>query len=171
MKALMERRFGTLNVFLKKIRRRFGLGGSNFSEPRIIKVAVDVSEVIFWLTDGRAVRSPLALYPTLLKAADQDRQQFTVSARGLGVHWPNLDFDLSLEGMLAGRGEYQRPKGTPMTPTGNFRDYRDRDRINVHEDYEVRYWTKELGVTPEKLKQTVEKVGVMATHVRKALGK
>jgi hypothetical protein len=51
------------------------------------------------------------------------------------------------------------------------RDYRDRDRINVNEDYELRYWTKELGVTPEKLKQTVEKVGVMATDVRKALGK
>ena len=51
------------------------------------------------------------------------------------------------------------------------RDYRDRDRINVHEDYELRYWTKELGVTPEKLKQTVEKVGVMLTDVRKALGK
>ena len=44
-------------------------------------------------------------------------------------------------------------------------------RIDVHEDYELRYWTKELGVTPEKLKQTVEKVGVMATDVRKALGK
>jgi hypothetical protein len=50
-------------------------------------------------------------------------------------------------------------------------DYRDRDRINVHEDYELQYWTKELGVTPEKLKQTVEKVGLMATDVRKALGK
>jgi hypothetical protein len=51
------------------------------------------------------------------------------------------------------------------------RDYRDRDRINVHEDYELQYWTKELGVTPEKLKQTVEKVGVMVTDVRTALGK
>jgi hypothetical protein len=48
---------------------------------------------------------------------------------------------------------------------------RDRDRINVHEDYELRYWTKELGVTPEKLKQTVKEVGVMLTNVRKALGK
>ena len=51
------------------------------------------------------------------------------------------------------------------------RDSRDCNRINVHEDYELRYWTKELEVTPEKLKQTVEKVGVMATDVRKALGK
>jgi hypothetical protein len=51
------------------------------------------------------------------------------------------------------------------------RDHRDRDRINVHEDYELRYWTKELGVTSEKLKRTVEKVGVLATDVRKALRK
>ena len=50
------------------------------------------------------------------------------------------------------------------------RDYRDRDRIDVHEEYELRYWTKE-GVTPEKLKQTVEKVGVMVSNVREALGK
>jgi hypothetical protein len=50
-------------------------------------------------------------------------------------------------------------------------DYRDHDRINIHQDYELRYWTKELGVTPEKLRQTVETVGVMATEVRKAFGK
>jgi hypothetical protein len=51
------------------------------------------------------------------------------------------------------------------------RDYRDHDRINIHQDYELRYWTKELGVTPEKLRQTVEKVGVMATELHKAFGK
>ena len=58
-----------------------------------------------------------------------------------------------------------------MSDDPTKRDYRDRDRINVKEDYELQYWTKELGVTPEKLKQTVEKVGVMATDGRKALGK
>jgi hypothetical protein len=42
-----------------------------------------------------------------------------------------------------------------------MRPDRDRARINIHEDYEVRYWTKDLGGTPEKLKQTVEKVGVI----------
>ena len=51
------------------------------------------------------------------------------------------------------------------------RDYRDRDRINVQEQYEVRYWTKELGVTHEKLKETVDHVGVIVTGVREALGK
>jgi hypothetical protein len=49
------------------------------------------------------------------------------------------------------------------------RDYRDCDRINVHEEYEVRYWAKEFGVTPEKLKEAVDRVGVIVTNVRKAL--
>jgi hypothetical protein len=58
-----------------------------------------------------------------------------------------------------------------MADDKDKRDYRDRDRINVHEEYELRYWTKELGVTPEKLKQTVKEAGIMVPNVRKALGK
>ena len=47
----------------------------------------------------------------------------------------------------------------------------DSSRINVHEDYEVRYWTKELAVTSDKLKEAVKKVGPMVADVRKELGK
>lgn len=47
----------------------------------------------------------------------------------------------------------------------------DRDRINIHEDYELRDWSKTLGVTPEELKKAVAKVGPMAADVRKELGK
>ena len=47
----------------------------------------------------------------------------------------------------------------------------DRDRINVHEPYELRDWSKELGVTPDKLKDAVQKVGPMVKDVRKHLGK
>jgi len=47
----------------------------------------------------------------------------------------------------------------------------DAQRINVNEDYEVRYWTKELGVSEDKLRETVKRVGVMAKDVRTALGK
>ena len=46
----------------------------------------------------------------------------------------------------------------------------DRTRINVNEDYEVVYWTKELGVSSDRLKELVAKHGVMAADVRKALG-
>lgn len=42
----------------------------------------------------------------------------------------------------------------------------DRSRINVHEDYEVRYWTKVLGCSEADLKECVRKVGVMVDKVR-----
>lgn len=47
----------------------------------------------------------------------------------------------------------------------------DRARINVHEAWELEYWCKELGVTPDQLKQAVQQVGVMASDVRRHLGK
>jgi 3-oxoacyl-[acyl-carrier-protein] synthase III len=45
----------------------------------------------------------------------------------------------------------------------------DRSKINMHEDYEVKYWTKELGVSKEKLQKAVDKVGNSAAAVRKDL--
>lgn len=47
----------------------------------------------------------------------------------------------------------------------------DRARINVNEAHELRYWTKELGVTEAQLKEAVNAVGVSAAAVRKHLGK
>ena len=47
----------------------------------------------------------------------------------------------------------------------------DASRVNVHESWEVEYWTKRLGVTPAKLKETVQKVGPMVKDVQKHLGK
>jgi hypothetical protein len=45
----------------------------------------------------------------------------------------------------------------------------DRERINVHEDYELRDWSKSLGVTPERLKEAVAAVGDRADKVREFL--
>ncbi|WP_081770134.1 DUF3606 domain-containing protein [Luteimonas huabeiensis] len=47
----------------------------------------------------------------------------------------------------------------------------DRDRINLNEDYEVRYWTQALGVTAEQLREAVKAVGPTADAVRRHLGK
>lgn len=46
----------------------------------------------------------------------------------------------------------------------------DRDRINVHEEYEVRDWAKKFGVSHERLKAAVDRVGPMVTDVRRELG-
>lgn len=49
------------------------------------------------------------------------------------------------------------------------RDQRDRSKINMQEDFEVKYWTKELGVSKEELQKAVDKVGNSAAAVRKEL--
>jgi hypothetical protein len=45
----------------------------------------------------------------------------------------------------------------------------DRSKINMHEDYEVKYWTRELGISKEQLQKAVDKVGNSASAVRKEL--
>ena len=47
----------------------------------------------------------------------------------------------------------------------------DRARINIHEPYELEYWSKELGVKPGRLRELVGKHGVMAADIRRAHGK
>jgi 3-oxoacyl-[acyl-carrier-protein] synthase III len=49
------------------------------------------------------------------------------------------------------------------------KDQRDRSKINMHQDFEVKYWTHALGISREKLQQVVDKVGNSAAAVRKEL--
>jgi hypothetical protein len=58
-----------------------------------------------------------------------------------------------------------------MADDRNKQGPQDRDRINVNEDYELRDWSKRLGVSPDELKSAVAKVGPMAKDVRQHLGK
>ena len=58
-----------------------------------------------------------------------------------------------------------------MSDDKSKRGPRDAKRINVDEDYELRYWSTTLGVSPDKLKRAVQKVGVMAEDVRRELSK
>jgi len=51
------------------------------------------------------------------------------------------------------------------------RGSQDRQRINIHEEHEVRYWTEALGVSREELAKAVQSAGVMADDVRRHLGK
>jgi hypothetical protein len=59
--------------------------------------------------------------------------------------------------------------GRPMSDDKSNRGQPDRSKINMHEDYEVKYWTKELGVDKEQLQKLVDKVGNSAAAVRKEL--
>jgi hypothetical protein len=62
------------------------------------------------LADGRSISVPLAWYPRLLHGTTKERNNFRFIGGGEGVHWPDLDEDISIEGIIAGRpsGESQR---------------------------------------------------------------
>ena len=58
-----------------------------------------------------------------------------------------------------------------MSDDKSKKDKADRDRINLHEPYEVSYWTRTLGCSKEQLVAAVQKAGPMAADVRTQLGK
>ena len=62
------------------------------------------------LSDGRTISVPLAWYPRLVHATQRERDNWELIGEGQGVRWPDLDEDLSVEGLIAGRpsGESQR---------------------------------------------------------------
>ena len=75
-------------------------------EPRagekIKAVRIDEDTLTVDLADGRTLSTPLAWYPRLLHATPAQRNNFVVSGAGYGIHWPEIDEDLSVHGMLAG---------------------------------------------------------------------
>ena len=68
---------------------------------RVVRVTSD--RVIVELTDGREISTPLSWYPRLVHARPAERDRWTLTGHGEGIHWPDVDEDLSVEGMLAGR--------------------------------------------------------------------
>ena len=54
------------------------------------------------LMDGRTISVPLAWYPRLLHATTEQRQNLKLAGGGFGIHWPDIDEDLSTEGLLRG---------------------------------------------------------------------
>ena len=75
--------------------------GANADE-RVANVQCAADELQVTLMDGRTISAPLAWYPRLLQATKRQRKNWRTSAAGYGVHWPDVDDDLSTEGLLRG---------------------------------------------------------------------
>ena len=72
------------------------------SDPRIQRVRVTKDQIIADLADGRVISVPLAWSWRLSDATPAQRANFRLIASGQGVHWPDVDEDLSVEGLLHG---------------------------------------------------------------------
>ena len=81
------------------------------TEREVFGVAVRFSEdaMTVLLDDGRSLSVPLAWYPRLLHGTKVEREKFQLIGSGEGIHWPDLDEDISVEGLLAGRQSAENP--------------------------------------------------------------
>lgn len=88
------------------------------NDPRIQQVRVTKDEIVANLDDGRVISVPLAWSWRLSEATPSQRARFRLIGSGQGVHWPDVDEDISVEGMLRGTPA-PRPKNaaTALTAT------------------------------------------------------
>ena len=74
----------------------------NSSEPRIKEIRVTQDSIIADLVDGRTISVPLVWSWRLSEATPEQRANHKIIADGIGVHWPDIDEDISAQGMLTG---------------------------------------------------------------------
>ena len=80
------------------------------SVVRAASVTLTEDALVVELSDGRLISAPLAWYPRLLHGTIEERSNWRLIGQGVGINWPALDEDVSIENLLTGRasGESQR---------------------------------------------------------------
>src|SRR5437762_12466767 len=113
-----------------------GISAVEISSPTAEGVTVTEDTLSVDLSDGRTIAVPLAWFPRLLHATSKERNKWRLIGKGHGIHWAELDEDISVEGLLAGKpsGESQSsfkkwldgrtasltPRSTRPRPAGGF---------------------------------------------------
>ena len=77
-------------------------------EPLASQITFESDEMCVELKDGRKLIIPLAYFPRLLKATNQQRQDYSISGGGTGLHWENIDEDICVKSLMM--GIYDRTK-------------------------------------------------------------
>lgn len=65
-----------------------------------VEVSMSGDKLIVILADGRELSAPLAWFPRLLDATDEQRRNWRLIGKGHGIHWPDVDEDISVESLL-----------------------------------------------------------------------
>jgi hypothetical protein len=88
------------------------------ADERVVGVTFTRDTLSVALRDGRTITVPLAWYPRLLSATADQRKNWRVAGGGYGIHWPDVDEDLSTEGLLRGAPAPGSAKRKVETNTG-----------------------------------------------------
>ena len=76
---------------------------------RVVNVVVTDDTLSVDLEDGRTVAVPIGWYPRLAYGTPAERANFQISGAGYGIHWPDLDEDLGVEGLVLGKRSAESP--------------------------------------------------------------
>ena len=71
--------------------------------PRAVRVIVSDDTLSVDLEDGRTIAVPIGWYPRLAHGTSAERAKFEISGAGNGIHWPDLDEDIGVDGLLLGK--------------------------------------------------------------------
>lgn len=85
------------------------------ADERVVDVEVNDDTLTVALRDGRTISVPTLWYPRLANATQEERKNWRIAGGGYGIHWPDIDEDLSTEGLLRGAPapRAQETKNTP----------------------------------------------------------
>ena len=83
--------------------------GTEHDQARAQRVRCSADSLTVELSDGRSLTVPLEWYPRLLHGSARERSRWELVGDGNGIHWPDLDEDISIEGLLAGRRSLESP--------------------------------------------------------------
>jgi hypothetical protein len=84
------------------------------------KVSFDSSSMWVELADGRKLGVPLAYFPRLLHATARQRKNYVISGGGTGLHWDNIDEDISVRSLVMGIGDRTKPRAHRRTAAGKL---------------------------------------------------
>jgi Protein of unknown function (DUF2442) len=90
---------------------------------RVQQAVITDDSLTVELADGRTVSAPLAWYPRLLHGSQQERNTWRLIGNGEGIHWPDLDEDVSVENLLIGK-----PSGESQASFKRWLERRSRTR-------------------------------------------
>lgn len=99
-------------------------------DGRVEAVYFTRDSLVVDLTDGRTISVPLAWYPKLLKASSKERANWEICAGGYGIHWPEIDEDLSVDGLLRGARAPTQRKSRRVKRSIPSRAIRRHSKVN-----------------------------------------
>ncbi len=83
---------------------------------RALDVSVSDDYLAIKLEDGRGLSVPLAWFPRLVQASAEQRKNWRLIGRGVGIHWPEIDEDISIANLLGAEGDLLMDRAVPPGP-------------------------------------------------------